>query len=594
MILKKFFGKSIEMAKKSARQMYGDDIVILESFSGDGKNDAGVTVLVDSQADPKTSQKASAKPAGDESRFRNVFYKRSDIAAAANRDTEMEKMTAANRNSNADAPAGVSFEPSTGVTNGNDAHGESRPDPERPQKKISNNLKTLRELARKQMEEIDNSRAPRKASDNRNASGDSNSGGATGPEKKTRFRPGAGASKLKGFGRHNPANSGADTEATSSNGTSDKKPVFPNPGNTMGTAEERKKDRFQKDSTDEFLPDNVFSGSPATMNGSSGSVVAGNTGATRKSRFQPDDVAETVGRDTASLVANHQREISALHKRFDKLESLLDSALISSNLDYASHPAFQQLVQTGIKPTVIARWFREIIETGIDPDDEPEQFMSGLSSIIRNALKSDTSGEPEKYMLFTGPSGSGKTHLIMKLVLHPEFLSGKSIAVVTLQPPENAGQPYYTILEPFCADHGITHYTVADSADVRRLQEEWEEYDHVLFDSPAIPVEQESSFRQYWKMRQVLASITKLEVHYVVNASLNRYYFRNSGKVHHPLQPDYVAITHLDEVSEWGPIIPFLEDMGCGARYLSMGASVPGSLADFSPAWFAQQVLQDN
>jgi flagellar biosynthesis GTPase FlhF len=49
MILKKFLGKTLDAAKKSARQMYGDDFVILESSSSEEKEEAGITVMVKQQ-----------------------------------------------------------------------------------------------------------------------------------------------------------------------------------------------------------------------------------------------------------------------------------------------------------------------------------------------------------------------------------------------------------------------------------------------------------------------------------------------------------------------------------------------------------------
>jgi flagellar biosynthesis GTPase FlhF len=293
-------------------------------------------------------------------------------------------------------------------------------------------------------------------------------------------------------------------------------------------------------------------------------------------------------------IRREQREITALHKRFDKIEALLDSAFISTNLDYASHPAFQQLVHTGIGTSVIAGWFSEIIKQGIDPYEQNEIFMNKLSGIIRDALSGSASGTPEKYLLFTGPSGAGKTNLVMKLCLHPEFLADKKLAVVSLLPQGDKSGYYYTILEPFCRDHTIPYFQVRSGAEVTRMQQEWEEYDHILIDTPSISTEQNHSFREYWKIRQLLASLTPLEVHYVVNASMNRYYFQNSTAANHPLQPDYVAITHLDEVSQWGPVIPFLKQMGCSARYISQGDDLPGSLNEFDPTWFARKVLQDS
>ncbi|MEX1062729.1 MAG: hypothetical protein WEC12_03935 [Balneolaceae bacterium] len=316
---------------------------------------------------------------------------------------------------------------------------------------------------------------------------------------------------------------------------------------------------------------------------------------------RPDTLPDTLwkasipgaGTGSGASTSRGQREITALHKRFDKLEALLDSALISANFDYVSHPAFQQLVQTGISTSVIAGWFSDILEQGVDPYDQPETFMAKLAGIIRTAIEGSPPAENQKYMLFTGPSGAGKTQLIMKLALHPDFLAGKKTGLISLIPQGNKNDHYYTILEPFCREHDIPWFKVKTAMEVTQYREEWDDYDHLLIDTPSISTEQENSFRQYWKLRQMLASLTPLEVHYVVNAAFNRYYFRQSSANHQPLQPDYVAITHLDEVTRWGHVIPFLNEMGCPARYVSTGDTVPASLSEFKPSWFAKKVLQE-
>ncbi len=541
MMLKKFFGKTIEVAKKSARQMYGDDIVILESFHADEKNDAGVTVLVDEAiAAAKKKQPEEKNTASEETPFRNVFYKRRDaLTSSAQRRNMPESDSAGESLQQAGASEKkTSFRSSKSAEVNKSAERNKSAENSKP---VSSNLKTLREYATREEQNQDSS---------------SRSG-------KTRFKPGA----MKGRFFNSIQNSETAAEAGQTQQADSGEEAKTSSAATNGQSGKLKSTIFDYD---EPKLSGRFQASGAAGGGAAGSPAAG----------QP-------------TAANNQREITALHKRFDKLESLLDSALISSNLDYASHPAFQQLVQTGIKPTVIARWFREIIETGIDPDQETEQFMAGLSSIIRNALKSTSNDPLAPFVLFAGPSGSGKTSLIMKLVQHPEFMSDKKVAVVSIMPQNRQDQPYYTILEPFCKDQNITFYKIGSNADVNGYLEEWKEFDHVLFDSPSIPVEQERSFREYWKIRQLLAAVTPLEVHYVINAALNRYYFRESGNIHHPLQPDYVALTHLDEVSQWGPVIPFMQEMGCGSRFMSRGAAIPGGLSEFSPAWFTQQVLQD-
>lgn len=289
----------------------------------------------------------------------------------------------------------------------------------------------------------------------------------------------------------------------------------------------------------------------------------------------------------------NQKAIKALHKRFDKLEALLDSNLISANLDYACHPVFQQLVQTGINTSTVSGWFSSIIETGIDPFEHNELFVAKLAGILRDSLGKTPTKEPSRFMLFAGPSGSGKTSLIMKLCLHPDFMLNKKVAVVTVHPQQKPGDAYYSILEAFCTDQKISHFTVKKGLDVNDYIEEWKEFDHVLIDTPSLSIEQEDSFREYWKIRQLLTPLAPLEVHFVVNAARSKFYFANSTAKNHPMQPDYISITHLDEVSEWGPIIPFMKEMDCAARYISTGTDLPASLSEFNPQWFAQKVLED-
>jgi flagellar biosynthesis GTPase FlhF len=306
---------------------------------------------------------------------------------------------------------------------------------------------------------------------------------------------------------------------------------------------------------------------------------------------KPKESPRDLLKATQSPIEN-QKAIKALHKRFDKLEALLDSSLISANIDYACHPVFQQLVQTGINTSTVSGWFSEIIKGGVDPFDQTELFMAKIAGLLRDSLGKAVTKEPSQFMLFAGPSGSGKTTQIMKLCTHPDFMLNKKVAVVSIHPQSKSGDFYYSILGAFCADNEIPHFEVKKGLDVSDHLEAWKEFDHVLIDTPSLSIEQEESFRDYWKIRQLLTPVTPLEVHFVVNAARSKFYFANATAKNHPMQPDYISITHLDEITQWGPIIPFMKEMGCAARYISTGTSLPTSLMEFNPQWFAQKVLE--
>ncbi len=482
MILKKIIGKTLEAARESARQMYGDDFVILESFQAEEDKDAGITVVVDK------NHKKGSLPSGS--------------------------------GDQKSADGGVRFEPSN---------------------KRRNQLDSLRKYAHEQDAKLNKEE-----------------GTTANSSKATPFEPGI----LNG-------------KSTTNN------------SNSLYSRANIRKDLPQEISSSEA--ENDSSPNEHKSSGKTGFKPSSSSIYSRFDESKPK-IKASVSTPSVSTQRRNEREITALHKRFDKLEALLDSALISTNLEYASHPLFQQLVQTGIHTSVTARWFSEIVDMGIDPFQQPEQFTNQMGELIRTAIDTSVSADVQKFIMFAGSAGAGKSSLIMKLVSSDNYFKGQNIAVLSLLP--NDQEFYYTMLDPFCKDHGIPYYTAKTGVEVTTLQPDFETYDHVLIDTPGIDIQQSNSFRHYWKLRQMLASCTPLEVHYVVNASQGQYFFEEASASHHPMQPDYLAITNLDQVSKWGGLIPFLKSMNCGTRYVSMSRQISNGASTFKAENFAKKVLE--
>lgn len=286
----------------------------------------------------------------------------------------------------------------------------------------------------------------------------------------------------------------------------------------------------------------------------------------------------------------HLRELEALHRRFDKIESALESSILSANLEYLAHPSFQQLVKVGVHPTVIAGWFSSILKEGVDPYKEGRLFMERLAGILRSTVSRTSDAPTRPFLLFTGPSGGGKTSLIQKWVLHPECTSGKSVAVVSLM--KSKSEPYYSVLDPFCRDREIPYYELYPGESLDPFLEEWRSYNHVLIDTPSLQIHQPESFRRFREQRQWLAECAPMEVHYVVNAASQSLYFRGEAEASHPVKPDYLDITHLDEVVKWGHLLPMLQNLEIPTRYVSRGTGIPDALLPYDPAWFTRQLLK--
>lgn len=531
MIFKRILGKTIEAAKKSAKQMYGDSYKVFDS-SEDGDEKAEITIVVDKSKDQQNQPSARK---GD-------------------------------RLPDSSAGEQVTFEKS-GDSTGID------------EEQIAPELKVLRQIAKEKKKSKQYAKKDDKVFKQvLNNTNDPFRGQSSRTEPAQKKQPNV-------YGRD------AIRSARYKSAPDEKKPSISRsyrPSLTSQAVQSRSPK--EPDETAEKIPRQDKYGSPVSKQESSGNNLLNKfdqSGPKIKKSMPSSSSDEPISRYP-------EREIKALHKRFDKIEALLDSNLILSNIEYISHPAFQQLVQTGISISVVSGWFSRIINEGIDPAGQSTLFMSKLSEIIKEVLSVESSTEPLKFQLFTGPSGSGKTELIMKLLLHQDYMASRKTAVISVIPNPDTHKHYYTILKPFCTDHEIPYYEISAGSDIHKFLSEWEEYDFILIDSPSLQIEKEESFRQYWKVRQLLAPLTPLEVHYVVNVSKNRHYFHSSAALHHPLQPDYIALTHLDEITQWGAVIPFFQEMDASTRYISSGKCIPESLETFKPAWFAQKLLQDS
>ncbi len=470
MILKKFYGSTINEAVRVAKEQLGEQIILLESVPPTGERRAAVTVMMDQKLG--AVNKKSEKPKGGDD-LRAKVYKRSDIRPTEKKGVSPEKNDA--------APAA-----------GKKAGGEK----------------------------------PKKAAEPLKSLGDSADKGAK-----------------------------TDGSATKKNQpkVDSKKPPEPS------------------------VTDDANSEEPLSRH--HGTLM------NKVKQVQEQDRQEN-GAVKDAVVS---REVTALHKRFDQIEAMMNETLVSANLEYASHPAFQQLMDAGVRGTTISGWFRQILDQGVDPYEDHESFMYQLAKVVRDALTITMPEPVQKNLVFAGPSGSGKTSLIMKLATNEEFMGDKKVAVISVEPRNS--EKHYTILEPFAADHEIPFHRVRDGIDASKLVKKFEEYDHVLYDTPSISLEKKTAFREYWKVRQILASVTPVEIHFVVNATMENFYFREAYATNHPLQPDYVAITHLDETRRWGHMIPFLKTLGCSIRYMSQGPAVPDDVNAFSPTWFAEKIL---
>lgn len=595
MILKKIHGKTIDEARDEARRQYGEHVVVLETFAGNGKNEpASVTVMVDQ---PKRELTVTdTTPPGN---FRNVFYKRSDVARMRRVKSPAEQMREAAEDGNqrqlntlqADSVSAGSS--GTAGSAGSSATADSvrfmpeQPMPTRfePRSAGTSRLESLRRYASETETTRGKNLLENQPQSQRFQFTRDEPASKPGP---SRFGSNTGAPDS--VASHE---SKREVEVSAANPVTATKKTTPN-SNLPQASDTRKKTA----ATNDLPQEPVAAGKKAAPTTDLPLAEPKGTGSAL------ENIRNSVARGQED---QSRREIAALHKRFDRLEALLDNNLAAADIDLVAHPAFQQLIKSGIRPALVSRWFTRIIKKGIDPAEHPERFMAELSGIVRDALEKQPDKAASPIQVFVGTSGAGKTNLVMHLALYARK-HGKNVAVVAVQPPTEA--PYYTVLEPFCASEDLAFIRCTSEQGILDLQDNMQDFDMVLVDTPSLPMSKDKAWRMAWSLRQkwsvpgvkasadgpVTEDIPPLpaELNYVANAANGASALSYLLSLHHTLEPDVVSFTHLDEIAQWGAIIPFMDEMNAPCRYLGAGTTEETGIRPYDAAEVAQNILQDS
>ena len=277
-------------------------------------------------------------------------------------------------------------------------------------------------------------------------------------------------------------------------------------------------------------------------------------------------------------------ELDTIKDKIGHLEKLLSEHIVLTNTEWISESTFQQLLQAGIPANIIGNWYRIILESGVSPKNDPEKFMIGLAELLRESLPAEATIDMAKNLVFVGNAGSGKTNLIMKILENKDLAKASKPAVIDVSLPGLAQK--YTILELFAADHDLPFYKISSGAEISKLIPLLENYDLVLIDTPSINFHSDGAFEKYWKLRQLLSAIQPLETHFVMNVNSRTEiveYRKNN-----PMQPDFIDITHLDEISQWGSSLPIINYFNCPVRFTSEG---PGNIEVYKATTFANTIL---
>lgn len=317
-------------------------------------------------------------------------------------------------------------------------------------------------------------------------------------------------------------------------------------------------------------------------------------------------VMETHEKQDGSAVKEKRENNSAIEKKLDSLQSLLEQQLQKpeeekeeaqeEKKEETETDKFMHLLHnTMLENEVDEKYAREIMEE-IELINKPNiPFDYALANIYQKMILKfgKPSGiEPAsngiKLVFFIGPTGVGKTTTIAKIASKFRVDEKKKVALLTADTYRIAAaeqlRTYANILEvPF-----RVIYTVEE---INKALEDFKDYDYILIDTAG---HSHQNMTQKDNMRNIIHSVddrVESEVHLVLSAT-TKYKDLISIADSYKEMADYKLIfTKLDETTTLGNLLNLRLYTGASLSYVTYGQNVPDDIEDFNPQKTVKRLL---
>jgi flagellar biosynthesis protein FlhF len=286
-----------------------------------------------------------------------------------------------------------------------------------------------------------------------------------------------------------------------------------------------------------------------------------------------------------------EAQLKLIHNRLDRLDRRFAGAIIGAGMRWAAHPLFTKLLQQGMRPASITKFFENLVAKGFEPNDDPQKIRWALAHEIRNALQRAT---PKRYtgtMMFIGPSGAGKTSLLLKAATHPSFLARRKTTIISILPEDDEYVAYQNPAELFTR-FGIAVQTARGIEEMNEALDRSRSFDQILIDTPPMPVHEAGARKMLLYLKRLVEPLMPLQVHLVLNATRALEDFDLSYINRLPLRADAIAFTHLDETKSLGRIAEWMMQTSLPVQFASSSPKVPEGVGAFTPSWFVEEMMR--
>lgn len=178
-----------------------------------------------------------------------------------------------------------------------------------------------------------------------------------------------------------------------------------------------------------------------------------------------------------------------------------------------------------------------------------------------------------RLLALVGAKGAGKTSSAMKLAYELKS-QGRKTALVSLDAGDTEAGGIY---EVFSAEAGIPFTKANQSRGFAKLLKKFDEYDHVVFDTPPVSRHEQGALKRLCGKLETLGT-----ANFAVYAGGDAEYREVLG-FSRELSAEGLVFTHLDRSRRPGYFYNMMEETGLPARYFGIGERVPSGFEPATP-----------
>ncbi|MCS4193865.1 signal recognition particle GTPase [Salinibacter ruber] len=259
--------------------------------------------------------------------------------------------------------------------------------------------------------------------------------------------------------------------------------------------------------------------------------------------------------------------------------------------EWATHPLYGRLLEDGLRPKTATALFGDLTERGVDPRESPrDELHWALAQVVCRRIQTDPLTDDTGVIALVGPSGAGKTSLALKLAVHDRMLARQDTAVLHLCPEAGRNASYQNPTALY-RRFGLPVRSVRTKEDMAKALRCVGDFEQVLIDTPPLPMPLSEARPVLRRYRRLLRPLPRPDVHFVVDATRALGGIDEATFARLPLRPTAAAVTHLDEVHDWGQVAEWLIHVDLPVQIVSEGPEVPDGARAFSLRWFVEDVM---